>query len=323
MVEAPGGGKDTVSSSVTFTIFDEDVENLTLTGSSGISGTGNASANTLTGNSGANTLNGAAGADTMTGLGGNDIYVVDNDGDSVSEVGGGGTDTVQSSITFTLGTDFENLTLTGSSAINGTGNTLANTITGNSNANSLSGGDGADILSGNSGADTLTGGAGNDTLTGGNGADTFVVGTGFGNDTIGDFVAGTDKIDLTAVTPGSFADLQAATTDVGGNAVITLTGGTITLTGVLEEALSESDFVGLSNTITGTVGDDTLVGTAGADTINGDNGKDTISGLGGADTLLGGNQDDILAGGEGADTLTGGAKTTIFTMARRPKAGIR
>src|SRR5262249_22598158 len=95
------------------------------------------------------------GADTLAGGTGNDIYIVDNTGDTVTENSGEGTDTVRSSATYTLSANVENLTLTGSSNINGIGNSLNNTITGNSGDNTLSGGVGNDTLDGGSGIDTI------------------------------------------------------------------------------------------------------------------------------------------------------------------------
>src|SRR5918993_1025896 len=92
--------------------------------------------------------------DTMAGGLGHDIYVVDNAGDTVSEAAGAGSDSVQSSVTFILGSNVENLTLTGIGAVNGTGNALANVLTGNGNSNRLDGGAGADTMYGGTGHDT-------------------------------------------------------------------------------------------------------------------------------------------------------------------------
>ena len=167
VIEAAGSGTDAVESSVSYTL-PVNGENLTLTGGGSVDGFGNALANVITGNSGSNVLNGGAGADTLTGGGGNDSYVVDSSGDQVVEASGGGTDTVNSSVTFTLAANVENLTLTGGGNVDGFGNALANVITGNSGSNVLNGGAGA-----GAGADAIGGGAGNDRLEGGPGYDSY------------------------------------------------------------------------------------------------------------------------------------------------------
>ncbi|WP_442581293.1 calcium-binding protein [Mesorhizobium sp. ASY16-5R] len=150
---------------------------------------GSSAANRLRGLDGDDLLDGKGGADDMRGGAGNDTYVVDNAGDIVDESydGGEGTDTVKSSITFSLADttkvfgDVERLTLTGSSAINGVGNSLANILTGNSGKN---------ILNGGSGSDTLTGGGGLDSFRFANTLSTSNV------DTVKDFSVADDTIQL-------------------------------------------------------------------------------------------------------------------------------
>ncbi|MBY0498463.1 MAG: calcium-binding protein [Nitrosomonas sp.] len=195
IVENLNEGTDTVKSSLNFTL-PLNVENLTLAGGSPINGSGNDLNNKLTGNSAANqlisglgndTLDGKAGADNMIGGLGNDNYIVDNTGDVVTENLNQGIDKISSSITRTLPTQVENLTLIGTSAINGTGNGLSNILIGNSAANQLNGA---------GGNDTLDGGLGNNTLTGGTGQDTFKF-TSVGHvDAINDFVLADDTIQL-------------------------------------------------------------------------------------------------------------------------------
>jgi Ca2+-binding RTX toxin-like protein len=102
-----------------------------------------------------------------------DTYTVDSPNDVVIESSIGGQDTVLASISYTLPSHVENLTLTGKRRIRATGNALDNQIRGNSTNNLLKGLRGKDSLDGGLGDDTLTGGAGNDTLTGSAGADVF------------------------------------------------------------------------------------------------------------------------------------------------------
>ncbi|GKS69222.1 hypothetical protein W03_12260 [Nitrosomonas sp. PY1] len=142
---------------------------------------------TLYGGDGDDSLNGGTGTDWLYGELGNDIYIVDNVGDTITESVNAGTDIISSSVTYTIPANVENLTLTGTLAINGTGNSLNNTIIGNSAVNQLSGG---------VGDDTLDGKLGNDILSGGAGKDNFNLTTSGNIDTITDFVVVDDTIRL-------------------------------------------------------------------------------------------------------------------------------
>ncbi|MBI4989460.1 MAG: hypothetical protein HZC23_11625 [Rhodocyclales bacterium] len=185
-----GTGTDIVLSSVSY-VLGANIEYLILTGTAAINGTGNAQNNIIIGNSAVNVLAGGAG---------DDILIVDSAGDSVTELAGGGTDMVQSPMSWVLGANFEYLVLTGTAAIDGTGNALNNLLIGNSAAN---------VLAGEDGADTLIGGAGNDTLTGGAGNDTFYFNTAPGSDnvdSISDFASG----DLVSLSASIFNGIGAA-----------------------------------------------------------------------------------------------------------------
>ncbi len=134
VVEQPGEGTDFVSTSVDFTLPD-NVEHMYLTGTGDINGTGNALKNTIRDNAGINILAGGAG---------NDSYVVQNTGDQVIELANEGTDYVNSTASFTLGANIENLVLKGTANINGTGNDRNNNLTGNTGINVLAGAAGSD-----------------------------------------------------------------------------------------------------------------------------------------------------------------------------------
>ncbi|MEZ0168943.1 beta strand repeat-containing protein [Microvirga sp. TS319] len=234
--ENPGDGTDTVRASISYSLgLFSALENLVLTGSAHLRGEGNEVANAITGNEGNNTLDGGAGADTLTGGRGNDTYIVDDASDVVIENEGEGTDTVETSLSYTLGANVENLVLTGEADINGTGNALVNAITGN---------DGNNALDGGTGADTLTGGRGDDTYVVDDQGDVVVENEGEGTDTV--------KASVSYILGGNIERLELT-----GAADINGTGN------------------GLANAITGNDGNNMLDGGAGADTLTGGRGDDT------------------------------------------------
>ncbi|HEY9694873.1 MAG TPA: calcium-binding protein [Oculatellaceae cyanobacterium] len=275
IIETATGGIDTIQTAITWTLASY-LENLTLTGSAAINGTGNTANNIITGNTGSNILNGNSGIDTLIGGNGNDTFIVDSTTDTISETATGGTDTVKSSVSYILGATsyLENLTLTGTSIIDGTGNSLNNTITGNNANNTLTGGDGNDTLNGLKGIDTLIGGNGNDT---------FIVDST------------TDTISETAT--GGTDTVQSSVSYIL-NATSYLENLTLTGTSIIDGTGNS-----LNNTITGNTANNTLAG--------GD-GNDNLNGASGIDTLIGGNSDDTLAGGAGDDLLTGNSGIDKF-----------
>ena len=218
VLELPGEGTDKVQSFISFDLAlnGAEVENLDLIGTSPISGTGNALANIITGNSADNILDGGIDApgkivDQLKGGGGNDTYIVRDANDKVTESSNQGIDTVQSYVSYTLSSNVENLELQGSDQLNGTGNSLANTITGNTGSNILNGKTGADIL------------------TGGEGADVFLFDTKLSTattsnvDHITDFEVGIDKIHLenaifTKLAKGEFPTAAFASNISGSDA---------------------------------------------------------------------------------------------------------
>ncbi|MGE0113800.1 MAG: calcium-binding protein [Steroidobacteraceae bacterium] len=298
VIENVSEGTDLVQSSVTYTLS-ANVENLTLTGSSAINGTGNALDNVLTGNSGNNTLtggdgndtlDGGSGSDTMLGGLGNDTYVVAQTGDVVTENANEGTDLVQSSITYTLGSNVENLTLTGTSAINGTGNNLDNILTGNSANNTLTGGAGNDIIDGGSGTDTMVGGTGDDVYFVNVSGDVTTENANEGIDTVNSSVTRTlaANIELLFLT---------------GTSAINGTGNT--LANLLRGNTANNTLAGAGGTdiLEGGAGNDVLSNTSGNTLLNGGAGTDTLTGAGNNDLLIGGAGNDAITTGQGADII--------------------
>ncbi|MBM4324602.1 MAG: hypothetical protein FJ115_13665, partial [Deltaproteobacteria bacterium] len=281
VTESLNEGTDTIYSSITYTLG-ANIENLILTGTSAINATGNTLANLLRGNSANNVLNGKEGADTLIGGLGNDTYVVDHSGDMVTENLNEGTDTVQSSMTYTLGPNLENLTLTGTNSINGTGNSLNNSLTGNSGSN---------ILIGEAGNDTLNGGSGADTMIGGSGNDTYYV------DNIGDVVT-------EALNEGTDTVRSYITYSLGENLENLILMGSSTIDGTGNE---------LNNSITGNSASNILTGGLGNDTLNGGTGADTLIGGLGNDTYVVDNIGDIVTEGinEGTDTVQSSITYTL------------
>ena len=307
--ENAGGGTDTVQAWASYTIG-TSIEVLSLMGASDLVGTGDGDADTLIGNSGHNalyglggtdvlnggagndTLDGGAGVDGLIGGLGDDLFIVDNAGDSTGENVGEGTDTVEASVSYALAANIEILSLTGGANINGSGNADNNTIFGNTGDNVLSGAAGNDYLEGDAGNDTLDGGTGTDTLSGGTGDDVYVVDSltdqiyeslGEGIDTIKAAISYTLASNVEVLSLTGAGNINGAGTSYGD----TLIGNTG------------------NNLLFGDSNDDALIGGAGNDTLDGGTGDDVLSGGLGNDLYVIDSGGDIIfeAAGEGTDTV--------------------
>ncbi len=230
---------------------------------------GTANNDRLLGLNGNDTLNGGAGADEMVGGANNDAYTVDNTGDVVTELAGGGTDIIYTTLTnFALDElgNVENLQFIGSGNFTGRGT---------SGANMLTGGSGNDTLDGGAGADRLTGNVGDDTYTVSDVGDLVIEGLGAGNDTVNTSLASymlANNVEILRYTgEGNFTGT--------GNAS--------------------------ANLVVAGAGDDILSGGNGNDELRSGAGADRLYGGGGDDLLFGGTGDDTLDGGTGVDRMTG------------------
>ena len=212
---------------------------------------------TLNGNAGNDRLDGGTGADAMNGGGGNDVYIVDNVLDNITEFLFGGTDRVESSISWSLAPDpfVENLTLTGLGNNNATGNGLNNVIVGNAGNN---------VINGGLGADTMAGGLGNDSYHVDNLSDSVIEAAGGGTE----WVYATVSHTLSANVENLDLDGVAAINGTGNELANVIYGN------------------GSANSLSSLAGTDSISGYGGADTIRGGAGADTLSGGLGADRFV-------------------------------------
>lgn len=223
---------------------------------------------TMYGASARDVLDGGSGADLMVGRQGDDTYIVDNVGDSIVEMPSEGSDQVYASVSYTLSSNVENLTITGSATqLLGIGNELANVIKSNDAGSLISGMGGRDILIGGASSDTLDGGEGVDTMSGGLGDDTYIV---------------DDASDLISEQAGAGID-------------VVVSSSSYVLSANLERLTLSGGLSGLAAT-----------GNAGSNVLTANDGGSEVYGLQGDDTLIGGRGDDTLDGGQGPDSMVGG-----------------
>lgn len=253
----------------------------------------------LKGGEGSDTLDGGKGADQLIGGLGDDTYIVGNVGDLLRERREQGIDTVQSSISYQLTANLENLTLTGTDALNATGNRINNTLMGNGANNVLRGLSGGDRLFGDAGDDTLDGGLDGDIMSGGLGSDRYIV---------------DNQGDMLTESANQGIDVVEASVDfvLGANFEnLTLTGTAISGTG------NE-----LSNQITGNASNNTLNGGVGNDELIGGIGNDILTGGEGLDRFTYGVSGQSSTPETGTDTITDFVRNTDLIVLSRQVFGL-
>ncbi|WP_062110969.1 family 16 glycosylhydrolase [Aureimonas sp. AU40] len=216
----------------------------------------------------------------LVGTARDDTFVVTHSGDTILEKAGGGTDTVHTSVDYTLPDNVENVVLL-SGALKVVGNDEANRMFGNAEANMLIGGAGNDTLIGQGGADTMIGGTGDDYYDVDNAGDLVVEKPGEGRDTV--------AASIDYILPDNVENL-------------TLTGSALRGTGNA-----------LDNTLLGNAMNNTLWGGAGNDVLDGGAGADTMAGGTGNDTYYVDNAGDkvVEAAGEGSDCINSSVDYTL------------
>ena len=347
ILEAIGGGFDTVLSSASYSLgAGAEIERLSTTGSNGTSAlvlTGNGFAQEIYGNNGDNSLDGGMDAlrDILTGYSGNDTYLINSVNDIIVEAANGGTlDRALASVSFTLAADDDieilqtvNSVLT--TAINLTGNALAQAVTGNAGSNTLSGGVDAQV-------DTLTGLGGNDIYAIHTSTDIVVEALGEGTSdrvqgSVSFALAADDNIEIMQTINAAYITAIDLTGNVGlqtiyGNA------GVNTLNGGIDSARDTMIGYGGNDTYVIHSTTDLIVEAAGGGT--GDRARTSVSftlaadddieifetinvatvtalvltGNAVAQSVAGNNGANILNGGYGNDTLTGNGNADKFVF---------
>lgn len=232
---------------------------------------------TLIAGTGYTQLNGGAGADRMIGNTLGNTYWVDEIGDVVVEAAEGGIDTVMSSVSYVLTPGLENLRLTGTASITGTGNDSDNDLDGTPNV-------AGNVLAGGRGDDRYHPDAG----------DTVVEAAGAGFDTVYTAFSYTLGANLEALQLVGAAASDGRGNGLG-NRLIGNNARNLLAGGAGDDQLS------------GGYGNDILDGGTGADRLLGGHGNDTLRGFDGDDTLYGDAGHDLLEAGAGNDLLDGGA----------------